>query len=622
MVAFHHDPLMPARAAGSRLFGRWQLARLLGKSERTMAWLVLDPADGRPFAVVMPRRQPGEAEALLQWQAGMRISARVHHPQLAVLHESGVQDGWPYAAYDLQGAQTLVDAREAQGMGGADAVALAEQLLQGLAYAHDAGLAHQDLQPYLLLRGPGGELRLAGLGVAELPWGAAPAGASPGWPVADAGGLQRQRAAAEQDVLAAGVLLHTWLTGQDALDEPDIGKVLQRLPPVGREVLTLPWQMPQPLAEPLRAIVNRATQAQERLRYLNARTLLRALQGWQQTEKADGGGPLALLAERLRVSGVLPAAPGAELRTARLLRMERERTSVLADIALEDPALSFELLRLVNTAQVRGAQLAGSGPVLTLRRAIAMLGLAGVRRATQALRAWPGPLQPPQALALRAEVDRSKRAARLAVALRPAGYDAEVIYLVTLLQCLGRLVARYHFAEEAAQIDRLMQPVPASREGESDAPGLSEAAAAHAVLGADLEAIGLAVARQWGLDDTVLHLIHREAVDAPVHVATHEDALLRSVASCAIETVDALQRPAARVRAGLQRVASRYARALDVDLQVLQQALQDTSGSGASAPISTTRPAPLTDLPPVDPGPAARPGLRRRALGPEGEPGP
>jgi HD-like signal output (HDOD) protein len=36
--------------------------------------------------------------------------------------------------------------------------------------------------------------------------------------------------------------------------------------------------------------------------------------------------------------------------------MERERTNELADVVLEDPALSFELLRLVNSAQVRGGR--------------------------------------------------------------------------------------------------------------------------------------------------------------------------------------------------------------------------------------------------------------------------
>ena len=93
---------------------------------------------------------------------------------------------------------------------------------------------------------------------------------------------------------------------------------------------------------------------------------------------------------------------------------------------LEDLALSFELLRLVNSAQVRGAQISGSGPVLTVRRAIAMLGMDGVRRAALALRPWPGPLNDTGAADLQRLIDRCKRAGRVALVLRPAGNGQQV----------------------------------------------------------------------------------------------------------------------------------------------------------------------------------------------------
>ena len=46
--------------------------------------------------------------------------------------------------------------------------------------------------------------------------------------------------------------------------------------------------------------------------------------------------------------------PGAADRAAHLALMEGARTSDLADLVLEDIALSFELLRMVNNAQVAG----------------------------------------------------------------------------------------------------------------------------------------------------------------------------------------------------------------------------------------------------------------------------
>jgi len=587
------DTPPPARAAAVRLFGRMQLLQLLGKSERTMAWRVADPRSGQDLMLVLPRVQPPDAAALERWQGALRLAARLSHPQLAAVVEIGVQDGWPYVAYDPRDGATASERLPARGLPGLEAAAWATQALQGLAYAHEAGLAHHDLQPYLMLISDSGQLRVAGLGVAiEM---AHAMGEARSEAAGDTLTLRVQRAAAERDVLGAGLFLHQLLTGQPPLEEPDFGRVIGRLPPSGREIVRLPWTLAQPVAEPLRAIVNRASDRQERQRYRSARTLLRALEGWRDTESGAAGGPLALLADRLRTAGVLPSSPGAAARAARLALMERERTMELAEVVLEDLALSFELLRLVNSAQVRGAQVSGSGPVLTVRRAIAMLGLDGVRRAALALRPWPGPLAEGGAAELQRLVERCQRAGRTAVLLRPAGYDAEVIYLVTLLQNLGRLVVNYHFPDEAAQIRRLMQPAPPPREGEPEEPGMTEESASFAVLGADIEAIGLAVARQWGLDDSVLALMRRLSLATPVRSLDHDDELLRAVASCANEAVDALAQPGPRLLAALHRVVSRYGRALDFGLRELQAALQGQSG-GPAGPTPTTA-APLDETP-------------------------
>jgi HD-like signal output (HDOD) protein len=603
------DSVRPAASAGGatapastggpavRMFGRMQLLRLLGKSDRSMAWQVADPRSGHDLMLVLPRVQPADAAALEQWQLAVRRASRLSHPNLAAVIETGVQDGWPYVAYDAGDSATLADRASSNGLPGQEAAALALQALQGLAFAHDAGLAHHDVQPYLMLVTDSGALRVAGLAVAS---GMAPNEAGAAAPAdTQAAALRSQRQAAERDVLACGLLLHGLLSGQPALDEADIGRVIQRLPPysgnAGREFVRLAWSTAHPIAEALRAIVNRSTDRQERQRYRSARTLQRALEGWLQTESGNDGGVMALLSDRLRVAGVLPSTPGASARAARLAMMERERTNELAEVVLQDLALSFELLRLVNSAQVRGAQVTGSGPVLTLRRAIAMLGLDGVRRAALALRDWPGPLNDAGATELERQIERAKRAGRVALALRPAGYDGEVVYLLTLLQNLGRLVVQYHFADEAQQIRRLMQPGPPTREGEAEEPGMSEEAASFAVLGADTEAIGAAVARHWGLDDSVLVMVRRMSLATPVRSIDDDDGLLRAVASCANETVDAVQLPSAKVVTALQRVAQRYARPLGIGLRELQLALQDKPVPAAAADLGAGGARPASD---------------------------
>jgi non-specific serine/threonine protein kinase len=584
----------PAAGGAVRWFGRLQLLQLVGKSERTMAWRVADPRTGQDLMLVLPRVQPADAAALERWQQAVARASRLNHPQLAAVVETGVQDGWPYVAYDPRDQATLAEKLTAKGLPGLEAATLLTQVLQGLAFAHDAGVAHHDLQPWGVLVSDSSQVRIVGLAVAA-EMAAQQAGAAGGGHAGDTLTLAAQREAAERDVLAAGLLLHHVLTGAPVLEERDLGRVIQRLlpwaGPQAREIVRLPYAVAHPIAEPLRAIVNRSTDRQPRQRYRNARTLIGALEGWQRTEGGSGGGPLALLSDKLRAAGVLPSSPGAADRAARLALMERERTIELAEVVLEDLALSFEMLRLVNSAQVRGAQVSGSGPVLTVRRAIAMMGLDGVRRAALALRPWPGPLDDAGAAELERLTERVKRAGRVAMLLRPPAYDAEVVYLLALLQNLGRLVVQYHFADEAVQIRRLMLPAPAAKEGEPEEPGMSEEAAAYAVLGADIESIGAAVARHWGLDEAVLAMIRRHPVATPVRTPDGDDDLLRTVASCANEAVDALAQPAPRVAAALQRVVQRYGRALDFGLRELQAALQ---GKTVAELAPATNHAPLS----------------------------
>lgn len=528
-----------------------------------MAWRVADPRSGQDLVLVLPRQQPQSPASLEAWIGAVRRAGRLSHPNLAAVVDSGVVDHWPFVAYDPRDDATLSERMTRKGEPAADVAAWAVQGLEGLAFAHDAGVAHGDLQPYLVLLSNQGQVRILGAAVACRDDS-----------VPDTAGLAAQRDAAQRDVLAFGLIVHHALAGTPALDQPDVGIALRELPPWGREIIRLPFTTGQPVPDALRAIVNRATDRQERQRYRNARTLLRALQGWLKTDADGGAGPLALLLDRLHTVGLLPASPGVAERAARLALMERERTIELAGIVLQDLALTFELLRAVNTAKVRGGQVAGTGPVLTMRRAIAMLGLDGVRRAALALRAWPGPLDEANAARLRQQFDKVMRAARVAQSLRPAGYDAEVVCLVTLLQSLGRLAVHYHFPDEAQQIHRLMQPAPNPKEGEPDEPGMSEEAAAWAVLGTGIDELGVAIARHWGLDASVQHMVRRQPLQSGVRQPDGDDDTLRLAASCGIEAVDATALPAAQVQPALQRVLQRYARPLGLTFKDLQMALE------------------------------------------------
>jgi len=593
--------LSTAQSNPTRAFGRFELRQLLGKSVGTMAWLAFDPRSGQEVMLTMPRVQPPDAAALDEWQRDARLAARLSHPHLAQADEVGVQDHWPFIAVARTNGVTLKEWVAGHPHAAPDEVVRwVCDLLRGLAFAHEAGVSHLDPQLHNVLIDERGAVRLmalAGAGNASRTEGVAPV---PERAMSmDPNALRARRAEAARDLLACGLLLQHLLTGHPPLDQADTALVIARMPPAGREVVRLPWSTPLPIPEPLRAIANRCTSSQERLRYQSARTLLGALTGWLDEQAQNGGGPLALLVDRLRSVGHLPALPGLAARVTRVTNAESQRTDEIADQVLDDMALSFELLRTLNSAQVQGTQIQGNGPVLTLRRIISLIGVNGVRNAANTLRPWPGPLNEGQAAALRLTLERVRLAGYTAQALRPAGYDAQVVYLIAVLQNLGRLMARYHFADEAEQIQQLMKPSAGNREADiPEQPGLSEEAAAFAVLGVDIESLGTVVGRQWGLGDDVMHMVRRLPLDAPVRRPDSDADVLRLTASAANEIVDAIASASgARAAAALGQIAQRYGRALGVNTREVGEALQSArealrKGTAAQASERTLTPEP------------------------------
>ncbi len=603
-----------------RAFGRYTLQRLLGKSAATMTWLAIDNASSAEAMLTMPRLPPTGQGVLADWLFSARRAARLDHPNLAPVVEYGVHEHWPFVAVDRGASRTLVEwLAQHPAPPIEDAAVWIAGVLRGLAYAHDAGISHLDLQLHSVLVDERGQALVMGLGAApQASEGAAEPAARvesrtmPLEPTA----LRQQRVSAERDVLACGVVLHRLLAGVPVLGSDDVAQVIEAMAPIGREFVRLPWTTPHPIPEPLRAIANRSTAGQARLRYRGARTFLGALDGWRESAQ-DSGGPVALLLDRLRTVGHLPALPGLAARVQRVTTRESQRTDEIARYLLPDLALSFELLKTLNSAQVQGTQIAGNGPVLTLRRVVALIGVDGVRAAANSLRTWPGPLDTPGASALRSTIDTVRLAGHVAQALRPAGYDAEVVYLIAVLQNLGRLLLAYHFADEAEQIRLLMQPGTVSRtEGENspaEQPGLSEALAAFAVLGVEVDALGQAAARQWGLGDDILHMARRAPSDAPVRKPDGDGDLLRLLGSAANETVEALGLPAAKISVALGRVVTRYAKVLRINTRVLSEAVQEAretlkevgrvpSRSSESARTEVTAKAVATGSAP--PGPA------------------
>ncbi|HEX5371875.1 MAG TPA: HDOD domain-containing protein [Aquabacterium sp.] len=591
---------VPAQASAPvRRFGRFELRQPLGKSLASNSWLAFDANLQAEVLLCVPRAKPSDVAGRDAWTQDTLKASRLKHPRLAEVLDMGLHDGWPYVAYDRDGAQTLSE-RLASGQAHATVIEQVNwmvEMLEALAYAHEAGMAHRDLALHNVMVDAAGHIRLAGLGVGlSAAQGAEHSSAA----------RQEQRAAAERDVLMAGLMLHRLLAGHPALDDADLGSAASR---VGLEIVRLPWTTPQPVPETLRAIVNRATDRQQRQRYLNARTLISALQGWVLANSQESAGPLALFLDRINAVGHLPSRAKDLGAINKLLLNEQLKIDDLVDQIIKDPALSWELLRVINTARFQNS---GEEPSCSLSRAVVLLGQQGLRKVSTSVRTWPGVLGAAESrqgegagqqaiAALDEEMKMACIAAMAARWLRPFNIGDEDAMVAAMSQHLGRLLILYHYPEESAQIARLMAPVPASEPGGKPTPGMTQEAATGAVLGIHPDDLTAAVLRHWGFSEPLIQAARPLSLNvAPRRPESPED-WLRITASLANELCALIGKPAAQQARMMTHLLSRYARPAVTSQRELLDALQR-----AIRPIDRTLYRQMFPAPsPSGPGPGA-----------------
>ncbi|MBH9553456.1 HDOD domain-containing protein [Inhella gelatinilytica] len=549
-----------------RLLGPFELRRLLGKSERSMVWQVADSRNRQDLLLVLPRHRPVDPGA---WLAAARQATRLEHPGLPTPADTGFADGLPYLAYARSLGQTLTEWLVShKAPTGVEASRWLERLLQALGIVHDAGFTHGDLQPFTVVLGDEGRAFVLGLGLLGAQW------------EESAEARRRRQGEALEDVLCVGLLANRLVGGRAPLECTDTRETLLRMPPHGPEIVRLGFESTHPVDDALRAILNRSTATQPTHRYLQAWAFARALEGWRERAQNPEGGSVARLLDRLTRYGGLPVTRPEALKSIQAGGLEGRHVGELTGLVMQDLALSLEVLRRVNLARRREGG-SGYSAILNVGKALALIGLKELSAAAQALRPWPGLLAPERVVSLRLAVARAHKAAEIAERLAPRGYDPDMLRLTALGQNLGRLLASYHMPDESEQIDRL-QVAPEPTEAVPSPRGLSERQAAFAVLGCELDDLGVAALRAWGLGDEFAQLIRRPDPEQPVPHGSGDLDGLRLICAMANELVTLLaQRDLKRRRIGLELITRRYARTVGLSLEVVHMAVYPESAQAS-----------------------------------------
>ena len=149
------------------LVGRYDIEEAIGRGGMATVYRARDVKHGRRVAVKVLRPDLGEVIGPERFHREIEIAARLTHPNILPLYDSGEAAGALYYVMpfiedeSLRGLLSRVGLMDTEG-----ALEIVRRLADALDYAHGEGILHRDIKPENILL-PGGQAVLADFGIAK-----------------------------------------------------------------------------------------------------------------------------------------------------------------------------------------------------------------------------------------------------------------------------------------------------------------------------------------------------------------------------------------------------------------------------------------------------------------------
>ncbi|MCE2909869.1 MAG: HDOD domain-containing protein [Burkholderiaceae bacterium] len=194
----------------------------------------------------------------------------------------------------------------------------------------------------------------------------------------------------------------------------------------------------------------------------------------------------------------------------RVARDDNAHARALTALIDDNPALLSKLLRLINAAYYSPV---GGGSITSMHRAVSLMGFHSIGLLAGSLLMFDRLPKGADGDRLRREFARAQLAAALAQELCHSPRHADHIYVATLFQRLGDLLAGIHFAPDMQVLDDLLDAQELPR-------GSAERLRQRDVLarrtwGLTLEDLGQEIAERWGWPPRMLKIMRSLGCDNP-----------------------------------------------------------------------------------------------------------
>ncbi|HTI70556.1 MAG TPA: serine/threonine-protein kinase, partial [Candidatus Limnocylindria bacterium] len=146
--------------------GDYEVLEELGRGGMGRVFVARQAGLGRIVALkAIAGDERGSSELELRFLREAQTSARLRHPNIVAVHDSGRADGWVYFSMDFVEDGDLAHALKQRPWGTREAANLTAQVARALSYAHAEGVVHRDIKPSNILL-EGGVPKIADFGLA------------------------------------------------------------------------------------------------------------------------------------------------------------------------------------------------------------------------------------------------------------------------------------------------------------------------------------------------------------------------------------------------------------------------------------------------------------------------
>ncbi|MBP9106519.1 MAG: protein kinase [Gemmatimonadaceae bacterium] len=223
----------PARLIAA-LADRYRIERELGRGGMATVYVAEDLKHRRQVAIKVMRPELSASMGADRFLREVEIAAKLSHPNILPVYDSGEADGFLYYVMPLVEGESLPErmARDKQ-MPALEALRLAREVAEALAYAHARGIVHRDIKPANILLSAGHAL-VADFGIARAMESSGEALTQTGLAIGTPVYMSPEQATGatdidgRTDIYALGCVLYEMLAGEPPFTGPTVQAILAR----------------------------------------------------------------------------------------------------------------------------------------------------------------------------------------------------------------------------------------------------------------------------------------------------------------------------------------------------------------------------------------------------------